>query len=611
MRRTGIHTIKTINSIPVRCSFLILISALFVSACSSSSDLNTGSSQSDAVVSDDNGLVTDDGMSEVDSTTEVNTTELPQAVQANLDLVADKMFRFSWLPLQGAQFYRILENPDGVSGFSQISNDIEAASQYYDHRVALYNRINARYIVQACNANACVDSDELIVTGSLESAVGFVKSENSSRHSTFGGPVSLSADGNTLALGAPRESDSRDGAVYVFEHVDGKWRQEARLKASNADPGDLFGHALSLSADGNSLAVGAITERSAATGVNGDQNDNSLFNSGAVYVFVRSNGGWQQQAYLKASNTDQSDSFGGVVRMNFDGNTLAVGASGESSASIGIDGNQSDNSARGNGAVYLFVRNDGVWLQQAYLKAIDSTVNKGFGSSVALSASGSTLAVGHPGSVHLFERGTNGWVQQEHLQASILGMHGSAGSAVGLSGDGNTLVVGAPFEYSPATGINGNQHDSYPVEPTSYRGAGAAYVFVRSNESWQQEAYVKASNTDLGDEFGYQVTLSEDGNTLAVSAPRERSLATGLNGDQIDNSGGVEGAVYLYVRDSGSWLQRAYIKSTNREFDGPFGTRQISLSADGDTLAVGSAFYDTEEDEMFGDKKRFAGAYIY
>src|SRR5262245_2133105 len=89
-------------------------------------------------------------------------------------------------------------------------------------------------------------------------------------------------------------------------------RQTAYVKASNPDMGDHFacggslpghiGNALAVSADGNTMVVGAPHESSAARGINGNAADNSLYASGAVYVFVRRNGAWTQQAYVKASN---------------------------------------------------------------------------------------------------------------------------------------------------------------------------------------------------------------------------------------------------------------------------------------------------------------------
>lgn len=70
-------------------------------------------------------------------------------------------------------------------------------------------------------------------------------------------------------------------------------------KASNTDSSDVFGNAVSLSWDGLTLAVGATGERSNSGGVNGNETDNSLAQAGAVYVFVKEQGNWSQQAYIK------------------------------------------------------------------------------------------------------------------------------------------------------------------------------------------------------------------------------------------------------------------------------------------------------------------------
>ena len=73
-----------------------------------------------------------------------------------------------------------------------------------------------------------------------------------------------------------------------------------------------------------------------------------------VYLFGRTGGAWSQQAYVKASNTEQFDLFGAAVALNSDGNTLVVGAPGEDSRSPGIGGNQADNTALAAGAAYLY-----------------------------------------------------------------------------------------------------------------------------------------------------------------------------------------------------------------------------------------------------------------
>ncbi len=113
-----------------------------------------------------------------------------------------------------------------------------------------------------------------------------------------------------------------------------------------------------------------------ATGVNGDQADNSAGNSGAAYVFTRDSTTWTQQAYLKASNTEANDYFGYSVTIS--GDTLVVGAPYEDSAATGVDGEQKYNLAADSGAAYVFTRGGTTWSQQAYLKASNTGSNDYF-----------------------------------------------------------------------------------------------------------------------------------------------------------------------------------------------------------------------------------------
>ena len=163
-----------------------------------------------------------------------------------------KTLEFTWPAVSGATHYRLLENPDGVSGFVQVGSDITGTS--VSHPIALHRRVNARYIVSACNSGGCADSAAIALAGNLIPAIGYGK-------------------------------------------------------ASNTGAGDQLGYALALSADGSTLAVGAYNEANNATGINGNQANNSASFSGAVYTFIRSGSTWTQQAYVKALNTETSGFF--------------------------------------------------------------------------------------------------------------------------------------------------------------------------------------------------------------------------------------------------------------------------------------------------------------
>ena len=110
------------------------------------------------------------------------------------------------------------------------------------------------------------------------------------------------------------------------------------VTASSAEAGDLFGSKVSLSSDGTRLAVGAPSEASSATGIDGDQADNSASYGGTVYVFSRSGTTWTQEQYVKASNTESYNHLGYSVSLSSDGTWLAAGATGEPSNAAGVGG---------------------------------------------------------------------------------------------------------------------------------------------------------------------------------------------------------------------------------------------------------------------------------
>jgi len=516
-----------------------------------------------------------------------------------------KQLRFSWTPPSGATRYRLLENADGASGFSQLGGDVTGTSFTRDISVHRFDWTGARYRVEACGAQGCVPSNEVATAGRSAQAIGYFKASDTLGGTQFGLDLALSADGNTLAVGSPLAGAAfsvwQSGTVYVFTRSGGPWAQQAFLKASNANLSDQFGTAVALSADGNTLAVGAIGEASGATGVDGDQSDNSTIGAGAVYVFTRSGDTWAQQAYLKASNTGANDQFGWFVALSADGGTLAVGAPGESSGATGVNGNQADRSATQAGAVYVFTRSGTTWAQQAYLKASNTGAKDVFGDAVALSADGNTLAVGannegsgvagvngqpdrtmsQAGATYVFVRNGAAWEQQAYLKASNPDVLDHFGAAVALAADGNTLAVGACDESSAAAGVGGDQADNtMPL-------AGAVYVYGRSGASWTQQAYVKASNPGERTRFGWAVSLASGGNKLAVTSAGDSSCAPGVGGDQADHSCLGAGAAYILVRSGATWSQSAYLKASNPGRGDIFGIA-VALDASGDTLAVGA-----------------------
>ena len=520
----------------------------------------------------------------------------PEATTLQLTFSQVKQFDFTWSAARGAAYYQLLERlPNGVDYVQFGQNIVEESISL---TMPLHFRLGASYILRACNTGGCTDSESVDVVDSMADAVGYFKASNTDISDSFGLRIVLSADGNTMVVGVrnedsgainkPDDDTANDaGAAYVFVREDKVWSEQAYLKASNPGAGDFFGSSLAVSDDGNTLVVGAYKEDSEANTIGGPQDNDNAADSGAVYVFVRINGVWSQQEYIKASNAEKDDAFGTAIALSADGNTLAVGASQEGS---GIVGAPDDNSILYAGAVYVFERVDDAWSQQAYLKAPNPGILDLFGDSLALSDDGNTLAAGAPldddgpltnaGAVYVFVRSSDVWSAPTYLQASNADTDDAFGIAVSMSADGKTLAVGAWGEAS---------------------NAGAAYVFVRAVDVWSEQAYVKASNTGAGDRFGVAIAVSADGATLAVGAHQERGTDSGIGGDQFDNPAQAVGATYVFVRSGSDWPQRAYVKASHSGSNDLFGYA-VAVSADGNTLAVGAQGEDSEATGISGEQ---------
>jgi len=474
-----------------------------------------------------------------------------------------KQLQFDWLAMTGATSYTLFYDSGNGGGYSALANAITDTWFDQDVSVQQLNWVNAKYKLQACDDVLCLDSAAIDVMNLMLESIGY-------------------------------------------------------FKASNTESNDEFGYSLAISGDGNTLAVGAPFEDSAATGINNTnpgQEDSTAQDSGAVYVFTRIAGTWVQQAYIKPTFIDSGDAFGNALALSQDGNTLVVGAYMEDGGGKGVNNaspGAGDNNSIDAGAVYVFSRSAQAWNQQAYIKASNSFEYDQFGVSVALSSDGKTLAVGangedsaaigidssnpgqennalaQSGAVYVFTRGASNWAQQSYIKASNTNELDEFGISVALSSDGKTLAVGAKFEDSAATDVN---NTSIGQIDNNSHNSGAVYVFNHDAVTWSQQAYIKASNTGADDEFGAAVALSSDGNVLAVGAKYEDSAATGVNDQTIgqkDESRPDSGAVYAFVRNVDVWSQQSYIKAEITHDYDYFGSA-VALAYDGASLAIGAS----------------------
>ena len=317
--------------------------------------------------------------------------------------------------------------------------------------------------------------------------------------------------------------------------------EQARLSASDGAASDQLGWSVALY--GDTALVGAPCDDA---GANDDQ--------GSVYVFVRSAGGWTQQARLTAADGAGEDLFGSSVALS--GDAALVGAP---SDDAGSDVNQ--------GSVYVFVRSGDIWTQQARLAAPGGGAWRGFGWSVALD--GDTAIVGDPyysgvdyirtGAAFVFVRAGALWSLQQQLAADAAAESDWFGDAVAL--DGDTALIGAPGQNA---GTSANH--------------GAAYAFVRSGTSWSQQARVTGAGGAAEERFGDAVAIA--GDSALVGSPFDH---IGANQDQ--------GSASVFVRSGASWtLQQTLTASDRAPADDHFGG---ALALVGDTAVIG-----VEEDEV-------------
>lgn len=380
------------------------------------------------------------------------------------------------------------------------------------------------------------------------------------------------------AFALPETEEARAQGAPVFS-------QRGILKGAAMDANDFAGWSVAI--DGNTAAVGVVGEDGAT---------NQVSTSGAVYVFARSGDRWTLQTTLRATQPDEEDHFGYSLALH--GNTLVVGAPYEDSAARAIDGDETDNTARDAGAVYVFVRTGSQWTRQAYLKAANADPGDQFGKSVAIH--GDRLLVGawledgngpasnddpenndasDAGAVYSFVRSGSTWTQTDYLKAANTGAGDGFGGSLAFGQEGERFVVGAPFEDSNADGIDGNGSDNSAIE------SGAAYVFgalALPLVEWQQQFYLKAANSDSGDLFGASVAMGFS--TIVVGAPWEASASAA---NPADNTWTDSGAVYVFESQSVApfLAQEAFLKSSHAD---PFDNFGTSVAIQGNLLAVGA-----------------------
>lgn len=539
-----------------------------------------------------------------------------------------KALLLTWSETPSASHYNLLISTTEQQDFKPLAKQIEKNVGKYEYTSALHLVSNTKFKLEVCSDELCTDSNIASFSDNYSEVITYIKASNPDIEDFFGTNLVLSADGNTLAVASIREQSStrgingdqddnslrHAGAVYIFTLEGANWQQQAYIKASNTDQWDHFGFSIALSADGSTLAVSTPDEDSASTQINGDQGDNSEPSTGAAYVFRRTNKIWTQQAYLKSSQIPPDGhvlEFGQAIAMNSAGDHIAVGS------------RWGRKDGKAVGLVHIFVKKDDSWIEEHRLSASNADSGDKFGEAIALSSDGNTIAIGSPyedsanndeldntlrdaGAIYIFKKSNSIWNQKSYIKASNPKEENYFGSEISLSGNGTTLAVGVHSESS--TGEN-NQNSS------SLSRSGAVYIFKLINKDWKQVQLLKTENKEQSDSFGSSVSLNHNGNILAAGAPGEDGGDSGFNGDQSSNEANSAGAAYIFISESNSFSQRTYIKSKKAAHSTGLGG-SISISADGNSLAVGASFEDSNaiginESVEQNDRRDSGAVFVY
>ncbi|WP_442283537.1 FG-GAP repeat protein [Variovorax sp. M-6] len=489
---------------------------------------------------------------------------------------AAKAFLFSWPAIANATYYRLGEDP-GASGSFTVLADNLGSTTYALQDLALNQPPAAwRYALQACNANGC-SPWSLPATADGNRAIGYFKPAATGTRN-FGLGISLSPDGSVMAVGAsntvelftrsagqwqwaqtlsfqagslPRPVISDDGTLLVgiYGH-DGAFNDQGQVQLFSRTPSGWtqadvwdppvpralgnFGAFLGVSRDGTVAVVG---EYVSARG-------------GSFHVYRKTGVTWAREATIEPDHPQPGALFGVQAKISADGGTIVVGAQYEGS---GSPTDETDTSAANAGAafVYGYDTGAGAWTKRAYLKAPAPATGDLLGASTAISADGDTVVIGarnqsvagvyRAGTAYVFRRNAGTYTLAQTIQSPQLMPEAYFGGfGLALTPDGTALAIAALGDSSGGTGVGADATQGAAAF------AGAVHLHQLAGGQFVHSNYLKASNTGSGDGFGDALEISADGRTVAVGASREGSAASGIGGDQADNSIPGRGAVYLY-----------------------------------------------------------------
>ncbi|HUQ10714.1 MAG TPA: hypothetical protein VM146_10405 [Steroidobacteraceae bacterium] len=506
-------------------------------------------------------------------TSPVHAADLaPPAVSVTAGL---KQLNFYWNRVAGATRYQLWFLP-GTGGTWVKYADVPVSRTSLTINISAHvlHWEQSRYVVKACSATACVNSARIAVSHLMKQTVGYFKPPTDVARRGMGSVTDLSQDGETLAAANER------GGVEVFRKRPGGWLYEARLLGDPLDPSyrGPTDSALAVSGDGNVIVMGQ------PGAVRADVDPENVPATGAVYVFRRNaRGVWALETKLWIPSSIAEDRFGRRVDVDESGTLLAAWRRFDDTAS----------SDRQQAFVELFKYVNGQWTR---LATADASSTGCF--AIGLSGDGKTLVCSGTAWVTVFT--APGWQRVATLPNEFFTLpeFGPLPRFVAVSHDGGVFAV-----------------RSVTMDEDFAHSNAWANVYRRGATGWAREASLgpgawtgQGALEDPHQGYAKGLALSRDGKFLAVGAPDDGALGTGVQYAPSGNPGFAgNGAVYVYERKPSGWRLRQFIKP-NVEIVASFGWslsfgrnyKDLAVGAPGDPSAAGGVGGDPTDTSQPG-----------
>lgn len=361
----------------------------------------------------------------------------------------------------------------------------------------------------------------------------------------LGMSVAISDNEQCFIAGAPAALNGGKavGSVQVYSKFDNVWQPEAKLTPTDVSKALAFGTVVKIDETGTRIAIGAPKTEAASV------------NAGAVYIFLKTATGWQQEAKLFDADGIGNDGFGEQISIDKTCSRVVIGSCRD--ADLGTDA----------GTAFIYKRTGTTWALEVKLNAPDGVANDQFGTAVAISREGTSLAVSSPyanapglksGAIYIYYLYNGTWYLETRQTVNNGSMNTVLGTSLMFARSGSRLVA-------TATG-----------DGLGYINRSAVFVFDRRRTSWFQTGRITSFDRNPGEIIYNAVTLSKDGTRLAIAAKYDAVR------------GNNAGAIYTFTDNNGTWIQESKITADDGGRNGELFGTSIAISGGANIIVAGS-----------------------